>query len=333
MVRVKGLKVIREFDPWGSKLCTCPHKFTLNPYTGCSHHCLYCYARSYIPGFDRPRPKKDLLRRVRHDAAILPRGSLISIAESSDPYTPPERVLGLTREVLKILIGAGHRVLVVTKSDLVTRDADILKGGAAVAITITTLDDEVSAKIEPGAPPPSKRIRAVEELSRRGVPVSVRIDPIIPYINDDPTMLGRLVKEVADAGALQVITSTYKARWDSLARFRRAVPEVGEALTGLYRGLGERVGGYLYLPRKVRIRMLMPVWRAAIKHGLAFSTCREGMSVLNTPGVYCDGSTWAYLTGGSTDVAGLLKFIRGRTSPEPIHGNKEGKAHSGEYVG
>ncbi len=329
MVRVKGLRVIREFDPWGSPLCTCPHKFTLNPYTGCGHHCLYCYARSYIPGFDRPRPKKDLLRRVRHDVAVLPKGSLISVAESSDPYTPPERVLGLTREVLKILVGAGHRVLVVTKSDLVTRDADILRGGAAVSITITTLDDEVAAKIEPGAPPPSRRIRAVEELSRRGVPVSVRIDPIIPYINDDPVMLERLVKEVAEAGALQVITSTYKARWDSLARFRRALPDTGEALARLYRGIGEKVGGYLYLPREVRVRMLMPVWRAALRHGLAFSTCREGIPILNTPGIYCDGSTWAYLAEKGERTTGLLRFIRDRTPSKPVHSNEEDQAHSG----
>ncbi len=329
MVRVRGLKVIREFDPWGSPLCTCPHKFTLNPYTGCGHHCIYCYARSYIPGFDRPRPKKDLLRRVRHDAAVLPKGSLISVAESSDPYTPPEKVLGLTREVLKILVGAGHRVLVVTKSELVVRDADILKGRAAVAITITTLEDDVAAKIEPGAPPPSRRIRAVEELSRRGVPVSVRIDPIIPYINDDQPMLERLVREVAEAGALQVITSTYKARWDSLARFRRALPDVGERLVRLYRGIGEKVGGYLYLPREVRVRMLMPVWREALRQGLAFSTCREGLPTLNTPGIYCDGSTWAYLADTGERAVDLLRFIRGSTFSKPVHSKEEDQAHGG----
>lgn len=329
MVRVKGLRVIREFDPWGSPLCTCPHKFTLNPYTGCGHHCLYCYARSYIPGFDKPRPKRNLLSRVRRDATLLPKGSLISVAESSDPYTPPENVLGLTREVLKILIGAGHRVLVVTKSDLVTRDADVLKGGAAVAITITTLDDEVATRIEPGAPTPSKRIRAVEELSRRGVPVSVRIDPIIPYINDDPAMLDKLVDEVAGAGALQVITSTYKARWDSLARFRRELPEVGDALMRLYKGAGERVGGYLYLPKDIRIKMLMAVWRAALRKGLAFSTCREGLPVLNTPGIYCDGSTWAYLAGKGGGAVGLLRFARGRVPPELVDSDEERKTHGG----
>jgi len=324
MVKVRGLRIIREFDPWNSPLCTCPHKFTLNPYTGCGHHCLYCYARSYIPGFDKPRPKRDLIKRVRHDVAVLPKGSLVSVAESSDPYTPPERVLGLTREVLKILTGAGHRVLIVTKSDLVVRDADLLRRRAAVAITITTLDDDVAARIEPGAPPPSRRIRAVEQLTKQGVPVSVRIDPIIPYINDDPVMLEKLVKKVAEAGALQVITSTYKARWDSLARFRKALPDVGKALTKLYKEIGERVGGYLYLPREVRIRMLMPVWRAALRQGIAFSTCREGLPLLNTPGIYCDGSTWAYLAEKNESVAGLLRFTRRTVPPSHnVHNNEE----------
>ncbi len=293
MVRIRGLRVIREFDPWRSRLCTCPHKFTLNPYTGCAHGCIYCYARSYIKDFSRPRPKKNLLVNVLHDLDRLPKGALISMSESSDPYTPPEETLGLTRKVIKAILARGFRLLLVTKSDLVTRDTDLLKdGGVAVSITITTLKDELAKKIEPGAPPPSQRVKAVERLSRSSIPVTVRIDPIIPRVNDGLDDLRELIDAVADAGVKQVTTSTYKARWDSLARLSKVFPHLKDWFYSTYISKGEKVGGYFYLPREIRLRYMLTVMKLALDKGLAFATCREGLSFLNTPGIYCDGSTY-----------------------------------------
>ena len=83
-------QIIRPFDPWGSSYCTCPKKFSLDPYTGCAHQCIYCYATSYIPNFYSPRKKKDLLKKVFKDCQKIPENSLISIANSSDPYQPFE---------------------------------------------------------------------------------------------------------------------------------------------------------------------------------------------------------------------------------------------------
>ncbi|MCD6340624.1 MAG: radical SAM protein [Desulfurococcales archaeon] len=297
MVRIRGLRVIREFDPWSSPLCTCPHKFTLNPYTGCGHHCIYCYARSYIRNFDNPRPKAGLIVNVLRDLSKLPKNALISMSESSDPYTPPERELVLTRRVLKLIAEAGFKLLIVTKSDLVVRDADILEryGKSAVAITITTLNDDKAKLIEPNAPPPSSRLRAVQELSRRGIPVTVRVDPIIPGINDSEEELRELIKEVADTGAVQITTSTYKARADSLSKLIRTFPKAAELLKKLYLMEGERHSGYIYMPKQLRLRYLLLVKKIAESHGIAFSTCREGFRFLNTPGIYCDGSTYAFM--------------------------------------
>ncbi len=297
MRTIKGLKLIREFDPWRSKLCTCPQKFTLNPYTGCAHGCLYCYARSYIKDFTKVRLKEGLMRKVLSDLSKLPRGALISMSESSDPYTPPEHRLGMTRKVIHAILLRGFRLLIVTKSDLVVRDSDLLsKGGAAVSITITTLNDELAKKLEPGAPPPSKRIEAVEALSSKDVPVTVRVDPIIPFINDDQPSLAALVKEVANAGATQITTSTYKARWDSLARLAKAFPNLKKKLYTIYVQRGVKIGGYFYLPPEVRLRYLIAVREAALREGLSFATCREGFPHLHTPGIYCDGSTYAFTT-------------------------------------
>ena len=295
-MRIKGLTVIREFDPWSSPLCTCPHKFTLNPYTGCAHGCLYCYARSYIKGFDHPRPKKNLISRLIKDLRKLPEGLLISMSESSDPYTPPEKVLGITREAIKQILNHGMRLLIVTKSDLVTRDADLLKDApASVSITITTLSDSLAKKIEPGAPPPTKRLQAVKELSQEGIPVTVRIDPIIPGINDSSEELIELIDAVAEAGAQQITTSTYKARWDSLKRLGISFPELRKKLYRMYVNEGIKVGGYFYLQTKRRLNYIMMVREETMKEGLAFATCREGFPQLHTPGIYCDGSTYSYL--------------------------------------
>jgi len=289
--------VVTPFDPWRSPLCTCPTKYVVHPYTGCGHRCLYCYATSYIRDHGRPRPKEELLYRLTRDLRKIPQGALIEMSTSSDPYTPPEDSLGLTRSAIREILSRGYTLLITTKSTLVVRDLDILTrylGRVAVAITITTLDRRVASVLEPEAPPPDERLKAVRALSRAGVPVAVRVDPVVPYVNDDPSGLERLIRAVAEAGALQVTSSTYKARYDSLARIARSFPEVGERIVELYRG-GERVGGYKYLRRDLRLSYVKMVKEIAEYFGLAFQTCREGFPELGTPGYSCDGSSLAKL--------------------------------------
>ncbi len=222
----------------------------------------------------------------------------MELSASSDPYTPPEAVLGLTRKALRYIASRGFRILVVTKSDLVVRDADILLGAeASVAITITTLDESLARKLEPGAPSPTARVEAVKKLSRLGIPVTVRLDPIIPYVNDSKESIEEVVARVAEAGALQITTSTYKARPDSLRMLSEAFPDEGAKLRELYIGKGVKTHGYYYLPPELRLRYILMVRETAFKYGLAFASCREGFKLLNTPGIHCDGSLYAYLRG------------------------------------
>jgi DNA repair photolyase len=95
-------QIIKPFDPWGSPYCTCPKKFSFDPYTGCVHRCIYCYATSYIPNFYFPRRKRDLIKRVLKDCQKIPENFLISISNSSDPYQPLEEKYKEFRECLKI---------------------------------------------------------------------------------------------------------------------------------------------------------------------------------------------------------------------------------------
>jgi len=218
----------------------------------------------------------------------LPENALISMSNSSDPYTPMEAELKLTRRCLQEFVGKKIRLLVITKSDLVVRDVDLLrKLRSAVTITITILDEDLSRRLEPRAPSPSRRLNAVSALSEQGVPVGVRIDPVIPFLTDEG--IEKLVKEVRDAGAQHVTASTFKPRIDGWRRMEQAFPEICAKLKPLYFKEGERVGRSFYLPRPLRFRLMKRIAEECGKVGLTFATCREGFPELHTSET-CDGS-------------------------------------------
>ena len=280
-------RVITPFDPWRGRLCTCPPKLSLDPYTGCQHGCLYCYASSYIRDFFRCRPKRRLLENVRRDLEKVKAGALISMSNSSDPYPPMEADLRLTRRCLEAFRGRGLRVLVVTKGTTVLRDLELLKElGAAVTVSLITLDAGLCRRLEPGAPSPSERLEVLSRLSEEGVPTGLRLDPIIPFLTDD--QIEAVVREAVSAGVRHVVASTLKPRPDGWARLRKAFPEECERLDGLYRN-GMRVGGAMYLPSDLRRSLLERALKECIRAGITFSTCREGFPDLNRAPT-CDGS-------------------------------------------
>ena len=276
--------LLSVFDPWKSQLCSCPSKLTFNPYTGCDHGCLYCYASSYIPRFRECRPKKNLLSRLKREAARL-NGELVSVSNSSDPYPRLEAETGLTRKCLEILADSKCRLQIVTKSDLMTRDIDILQNiPCVVSVTVLTADDGLSRKLEPGAPVSSRRLKAIETLAKAGIPTTVRIDPIIPFLNDD---LNELMEAVAGLGALHVTCSTYKVKPDNWKRFSAVFPEVAEKLKPHYFIESKQIGHSTYLPRTMRFGLMKKAKESAEDHRLKFGCCREGFS-LNS--AVCDGS-------------------------------------------
>lgn len=278
--------ILKPFDPWKSALCTCPAKLSLNPYTGCPHGCLYCYATSYIPHFQKPKPKIDLEKRLRREILKVKPGYLVTMSSSSDPYPRMEEDLRITRGCLEILKSRGMRVQVVTKSDLVCRDADLLsKMGSAVGITITAIKDDIARMLEPGAPTTQRRLEAIRLLRRKGVPVFARIDPIIPGINDFE--IEDLINAACEAGAQHITSSTYKARPDSWKRICSAFPLQSESLKAIF-DKGSRVGGSRYMQREIRESLMLKVEKAALKNGVTFASCREGLAIKR--GMLCDGS-------------------------------------------
>jgi len=191
-----------------------PFEQSINPYQGCEHGCVYCFARpshSYLglsPGLDfetritaKPNAAETLARELRHPAY---KPSPIMLGANTDPYQPIERERGITREILEVLAAHNHPVAIVTKSALVERDLDILgpmasKGLAGVGVSVTTLDGALARTLEPRAAAPAKRLRTIRRLSGAGVPVSVLAAPMIPFLNDHE--LERILSAAKDAGA------------------------------------------------------------------------------------------------------------------------------------
>ncbi|MFW6048428.1 MAG: radical SAM protein [Candidatus Natronoplasma sp.] len=285
------MDVVRKFDPWDGELCTCPDKYSLNPYTGCGHRCIYCYS-TYIPNFYEPRRKKDIVERVKKDLQKIPEGSLVSLSNSSDPYLPLDREYEDTRRCLKALEDEGMKVLIVTKGVHLKRDIDILKEmDAAMTVSICTLKDELKKKLEPNAPSGHERLSLVETLVEEGIPVGVRLDPIFPHLTEDE--IPRIVKKASEAGAEHIVSSSFKARGDSWKRFKFAFPETAKKLEELYFEKGEKIDNSYYLPKEERKAILGKVAEECEEHGIPFATCREALPTLTTSHS-CDGSHLMY---------------------------------------
>lgn len=271
--------LIQTFDPWSGRFCTCPPKYSLNPYTGCSHGCLYCYITSYIPHGFQSRPKKNLIPRLSRDLKKC-QGRYLSISNSSDPYPPEEKKYKLMTKILPLLKESGIKVLLVTKSNLITRDIPILRTmSLAVSLSITTLDTNWAKKIEPYAPPPLERLHALKLLSSAHIPCSVRLDPLIPGVNDEE--ITDIITAISPY-CKHVVSSTVKPRRDSMKRLSVILPDIATNLCF------QLQGNTYYLPKKQRYGLMKKVKQECEAHHLTFATCREGFPEMHT--ATCDGS-------------------------------------------
>lgn len=228
---------------------------SINPYRGCEHGCIYCFARpshAYL-GFsaglefetnilfkpDAPKLLEKELSRPGYKPNVIVLGS------NTDPYQPVERTLGLTRAILEVLERFNNPVAIVTKSALVLRDADILgrmaaKGLAKVHLSVTTLDADLARAMEPRAASPARRLAAIAGLVQAGIPAAVMASPMIPGLND--MELERILEAAAAAGA----GSAYSI-------MLRLPHELGELFTDwLNKFLPERAGHVLSLIRQAR---------------------------------------------------------------------------------
>ena len=214
---------------------------TMNLYRGCCHGCLYCDSRSACyqnPDFDRVKAKMDALRLLRDDLARKAKPAFITMGSMSDPYNPFEEELQLTRHALELIDAYQCGVAAATKSDLIARDIDLYRliqdhSPVICKLTVTTTDDALAEKIEPHAPPPSRRLRALEELAKAGIFSGVLLMPVLPYVEDSAENVLSVVDSAARAGARFVyaafgVTMRDGQRDYFLNGLDRAFPGMGE---------------------------------------------------------------------------------------------------------
>jgi DNA repair photolyase len=209
-VRIDTSKSIRSYN----QSPDIPYDRSINPYRGCEHGCVYCYARpshAYLglsPGLDF---ESKLF--MKPDAAALLRQELakpgyqcapIALGSNTDPYQPVERKHRLTRQILEVLWETRHPVTIITRSGLIERDLDILSQMAQAnlvkaAVSVTTLDRQLARTMEPRAPAPQRRLEAIAALAQAGIPTTVMVAPVIPALNDSE--IETILEAAAEAGA------------------------------------------------------------------------------------------------------------------------------------
>jgi DNA repair photolyase len=194
-------------------------EFTVNPYRGCAHACVYCFARpthEYLgldPGRDFERTivvKVNAVERLRAELGSPRwRGDTIALGTNTDPYQPAEGRYHLTQGILRTLAECANPFSVLTKSTLVLRDLELLVDAATrtqvrLDVSVGTLDPEVWQSTEPGTPPPQRRLDAVRRLNEAGVPCGVLVAPILPGLSDSVRQIRAVVDAAKDAGAVSV---------------------------------------------------------------------------------------------------------------------------------
>jgi DNA repair photolyase len=210
-----------------------PFSISLNPYRGCEHGCIYCFARpthAYLglsPGLDfesRIYAKvnaPELLAREISKKSYVPEP--IALGVNTDAWQPVERDLRLTRRVIEVLHDRHHPFAAITKSSLIERDLDLLapmaeRGQVMAAITITTLDAGIARTLEPRAASPARRLRTIRTLAQAGVPVGVSIAPVIPFVTE-PDM-ERILEACTEAGATSASYIVLRLPWEVAPLFK-----------------------------------------------------------------------------------------------------------------
>ncbi|NLD43558.1 MAG: radical SAM protein [Chloroflexi bacterium] len=247
-------------DPWFGI------KYNMNIYRGCQHQCIYCDSRSECYGIE---DFTDVLVKVNAIELLereLPRKrvkGLIGTGSMSDPYLPAERDYRLTRQALEVIARLRFPVHLITKSDLVLRDADVLadiqRVRAAVSFTITTPHDDLALRLEPGAPPSSRRFAALADLAARGIEAGVTMMPILPWIEDAEEDVVAILRCAADCGARYVMAGFGLTMRDrQRAYFYRELDRLFPGLRERY----ERAYGDRYSCPPPNVRRLQAVYEA-----------------------------------------------------------------------
>jgi DNA repair photolyase len=278
-LHVRARRIINEIP----KAAMLPFQFTINAYRGCSHACVYCFARpthAYLDlniGDDFERRivvKINAAERLRAELRGKRwRGDHIAMGTNTDPYQRCEGKYRLTREIIEVLGQAANPFSILTKSPLILRDLDLLTDAASrtdvrTSFSIGTLDEEVWRLTEPGTPHPLRRVEAVARLNEAGIPCGVLVAPVIPGISDSDDQLRAVVKACAEAGAVSITGIALHLRAGVREHYLDWLERVRPDLLPQYQRLYPRT----YAPADVRKRIGRTIATAARRYGVRAAT-------------------------------------------------------------
>src|SRR5258706_5168083 len=267
-----------------------PFTWTINPYRGCEFGCQYCYAR-YTHEFMEMRDGAEFEQKIyvkqhtsnllRHELRRVKPGEGIALGTATDPYQPAERRYEVTRSILEEFARhRGFELGIVTKSNLIVRDLDLLREVArsnalSIHITVTTLNTELARILEPRAPRPDLRMDAVRQLSEAGLTVGVSCSPVLPGITDSPADLEAVVSAAAAAGARHIFGGALFLKPCSAAVF---LPFLEQHFPQLVENYRERYQGRSFLPPSYGKLVAQLIGRFLQKYGISRADPGGGMS-------------------------------------------------------
>ncbi|HEX7197072.1 MAG TPA: radical SAM protein, partial [Candidatus Limnocylindria bacterium] len=235
--------------------------WSLNPYMGCAHRCAFCYVRGFERRADRPsderygtniRVKVNVVEVLRRELARRGwRRETVAIGAATDPYQPAEGRYRLTRRCIEALAAARTPIDLITRGPLIVRDVDVLADAARraevrVSVSIATLDESLSGRLEPGVAPPRQRLRAIQTLTDAGIAAGVALAPVLPSLTDAPADLAAVLRAARDAGATHAWTNVLNLRPGTREHFLSVVEREWPAELERYRRLFPAGGsGYL----------------------------------------------------------------------------------------
>lgn len=252
--------------------------YNMNIYKGCCHGCIYCDSRSSCYGiedFDTVRAKKDALLIIRDELRRKVKTGVVATGAMSDPYNPYEKELALTRHALKLLDAFEFGTAIATKSTLLLRDMDILQGikehsPVLCKITITTADDTLAGKIEPGVPVSSQRFAMIKQLSDAGICAGILLMPVLPFLEDSKENVLAIAEKAAQSGAQFIYPAFGMTMRDNQREWYLMKLEQLFPGQGLRKAYEKRYGTY-YECRSPKAKALYVTFaEACTKYGIAY---------------------------------------------------------------
>lgn len=239
-------------------------RWSLNPYMGCAHRCAFCYVRGFERRADRPsddrygtsvRVKVNVVEVLRRELAARSwRRDVVAIGAATDPYQPAEGRYRLTRGSIQALGDARTPFSIITRGPLIVRDVDVLaeasrRAAVTVSVSIATLDERLSARLEPGVAPPRQRLRAIRALTDAGIAAGVALAPVLPGLTDAPRDMAAVLGAARDAGATHAWSNVLNLRSGTREHFLATLEREWPAELERYRRLYPAGGSGYLAPR------------------------------------------------------------------------------------